>query len=78
LLEVWRKLFAEGADIGSSEVLACCLDSHLHPEIELALATLRPPGTWRAPIVQLPRVASEFLGSSLTMRTTSVKIGSIS
>ena len=34
LLEVWRKLFAEGADIGSSEVLACCLDPHLHPEIE--------------------------------------------
>lgn len=36
LLQVWRKLFAEGADIGSSEVLARCLDAQLHPEIELA------------------------------------------
>ena len=38
VLDVWRKLFAEGADIGSSEVLACCIDPHLHPEIELAQA----------------------------------------
>jgi 2-hydroxychromene-2-carboxylate isomerase len=33
---VWRKLFVEGADIRSSDVLACCLDPHLRPEIELA------------------------------------------
>ena len=38
VLEVWRKLFAEAADIGSSEVLACCLDPHLRTEIELAQA----------------------------------------
>jgi 2-hydroxychromene-2-carboxylate isomerase len=34
--EVWRKLFAEGADIGSTGVLTGCLDPHLHPEIESA------------------------------------------
>jgi 2-hydroxychromene-2-carboxylate isomerase len=44
LLEVWRKLFAEGADIGSSEVLACCLDPHLHPEIELAQSDIQATG----------------------------------
>jgi 2-hydroxychromene-2-carboxylate isomerase len=44
LLEVWRKLFAEGADIGSSEVLACCLDPHLHPEIELAQSDTQATG----------------------------------
>jgi len=79
LLKVWRKLFAEGADIGLSEVLACCLDPHLHPEIELAQSNTQPPRTLRAPIgMQLPWVASEFLGSSLTIRPTSVKIGSTS
>lgn len=44
LLEVWRKLFAEGADIGSSEVLACCLDPNLHPEIELAQSGTQATG----------------------------------
>jgi hypothetical protein len=42
LLEVWRKLFAEGADIGSSEVLACCLDPHL-PRMKLERALRRSP-----------------------------------
>jgi hypothetical protein len=77
--EFWRKLFAEGADIGSSDVLACCLDPHPRPEIELAQSNTQPPRTLRAPIgMQLPWVASEFLGSSLTIRPTSVKIGSTS
>jgi 2-hydroxychromene-2-carboxylate isomerase len=44
LLKVWRKLFAEGADIGSSEVLACCLDPHLHPEIKLAQSDTQATG----------------------------------
>jgi 2-hydroxychromene-2-carboxylate isomerase len=58
LLQVWRKLFAEGADIGSSEVLACCLDAQLHPEIELAQSDTQARGTWRAPTgMQLCRVA---------------------
>jgi len=42
--EFWRKLFAEGADIGSSEVLACCLDPNLHPEIELAQSDTEATG----------------------------------
>jgi 2-hydroxychromene-2-carboxylate isomerase len=44
LLKVWRKLFAEGADIGSSEVLTCCLDPHLHHEIELAQSDTQATG----------------------------------
>jgi 2-hydroxychromene-2-carboxylate isomerase len=36
VLGVWHKLFAEGADIGSTEVLTRCLDSRLHHEIHSA------------------------------------------
>ena len=36
LLEVWRKLFTEGADIGSVETLTRCLDARLYPEIQAA------------------------------------------
>jgi 2-hydroxychromene-2-carboxylate isomerase len=36
VLEVWRQLFAEGADIASIGVLTQGLDSRLHPEIESA------------------------------------------
>jgi 2-hydroxychromene-2-carboxylate isomerase len=38
VLEVWRKLFAEGADIGSTAALARGIDPRLHPEIETARA----------------------------------------
>jgi 2-hydroxychromene-2-carboxylate isomerase len=87
LLEVWRKLFAEGADIGSSEVLACCLDPHLHPEIELAQSDTQATRTWRAPMAYNSTVTVHgFLAtpldhqqtlSSATDHTTSI-VGSLS
>lgn len=36
VLGTWRALFADGADIGSVEVLKRALDPRLHPEIEAA------------------------------------------
>ena len=36
VLEVWRKIFSEGADIGSTAALTRGLDPRLHPEIESA------------------------------------------